>query len=386
MGRKSWLICLATLAAWLYAAAARAEVSPPEPSDAAIGQLVRQLGADTFRQRERAMRRLREIGVPAKAALLQGLRDADAEIRDRCRRVLVDVLEEDFQQRVDAFEADSAGQQQHHLPGWDRFRTLAGQSPEARELFVEMQRSESKLLESLAADPKSAGALLGFRCEDLQQRANQSLEQPGQLTLGSLAAMFFVASDPQLMVNDRVAGYLHSFSYQPAMQLGLRGGRKTEPLKRVVGSWVARTAGSSNAYPGLMLSMQYDLREGLEPALNLVRQPGSQAQFLQMALLVVGRFGDREHIAVIEPLLENRDGLFTQNQNGQAMKSEVRDVALAVLVHLSGQDLKEYGFDRIQRDPRTLFSISTIGYASESSRDKAIQKWKAWSAIHKADR
>jgi hypothetical protein len=136
-----------------------------------------------------------------------------------------------------------------------------------------------------------------------------------------------------------------------------------------------------------MLSMQYDLREGLEPAIDLVRQPGSQAQFLQMALLVIGRFGDRQHLSVLEPLLDNRDSLFTHNQNGQAIKSEVRDVTLAVLVHLSGQDLKDYGFERIQRDPRTLFNISSIGFSSSATRDKSLAKWKAWSADHqKPDR
>jgi hypothetical protein len=186
-----------------------------------------------------------------------------------------------------------------------------------------------------------------------------------------------------LTVNERIASYLQSFSYQPAMQLGLRGGSKGEPLRRILGAWVARTSGSTNAYTGLMLSMQYDLREGLEPALNLVRQPGSQPPFLQFALLVIGRFGDKEHIRLLEPLLENANTVFKQDLNGQSLRCEVRDVALAVLVHLSGQEPKDYGLSRVQPDAQMLFITSTIGFTTESGRAQAIKKWREWSASHK---
>src|SRR5919106_1745186 len=91
-------------------------------------QLVRELGSGSFRVRQRASRQLMELGVPAKDALIEGLKSSDAEIRDRCRRVLVGVLEEDYQARVDAFEADRQGRHEHHLPGWERFRTVAGQA------------------------------------------------------------------------------------------------------------------------------------------------------------------------------------------------------------------------------------------------------------------
>ena len=352
---------------------------PAEQAD----QLVRELGDASFRVRERATRQLIELGVPAKAALMQGLKSSDAEIRERCRRVLVGVLEEDYQARVDRFEADRQGAQEHDLPGWPRYRGLVGDSAAARELFVEMQRAESMLLESVTADAEAAAETLALRCEDLQQAVNRPFDDEGRpLSLGSIAAVFFVGSDSRVAVNDRVAAYLHNFSYQPALQTALGGGSKVEPLKRILGAWVARNTGSNNAYPSLMLAMQYDLREGLAPALNLVRQPGNQPQFLQFALLVIGKFGDKQHVPLLEPLLENSGPLFTQNASGQHLRCEVRDVALAVLLHLTGQDFKDYGLGRVQRNAQMLFNTSTLGFPTESARDAAMKKWKQWSSLH----
>jgi hypothetical protein len=342
---------------------------------------VEQLGADSFRARQRAEHELALIGVPAKSALLQGLKSEDAEVRDRCRRLLVAVLEQDYQARVDAFAADTQGRQDHHLPGWERYRVLAGETLGARQLFVEMQRSESKLLESAAADPDAGSEMLLSRCEDLQQAASRQLDADGQpLSLGSIAAAFFIGADPRVPINDRIASYLYNFSYQPALQTSMRGSSKLDSLKRILGAWVSRTANSNNAYPGMVLSIQYDLREGLEPATGLLKQTGGPPHFVQFAILVVGRFGSKEHLGLLEPLLNNSSPLITQNVGGQQLRCEVRDVALATLLHLTGQDFKLYGFDHLQRNAQTLFNTNSVGFATDEARAAALRKWKTWSA------
>ena len=299
--------------------------------------------------------------------------------------MLVGVLEEDYQARVDAFEIDRQGKQNQQLPGWERFRKVVGDGSDARVLFVEMQRAESKLLELSAMDPEAGSAMLGVRCEELQQAVNRPFDEEGKpLSVGSIAAVIFVASDMQVPMNDRMAAYLHTFSHQPNLQSALGGGNKTEPLKRLLGAWVLRGTTLNDAYPGLRLALAYNLREGLQPALKLIKQPAFQPQFMQVALLAIGKFGDRQHIATIEPMLANTSQLFTQSVSGQQIRCEVRDVALAVLVHLSGQNLKDYGLANVQKNSQMLFNTSSIGFPTESARDEALRKWKAWSAEHPA--
>lgn len=346
-------------------------------------QLVEQLGSDSFRYRQRAERELATIGLPAKNALMQGLASRDAEVKDRCRRLLVVVLEQDYQARVDAIAADTRGLVDHHLPGWERYRDLAGTSPGVRQLFVEMQRSESKLLESASADPDAASEMLLQRCEELQQSTGRQLDTDGRaLSLGSIAAAFFVGSDPGVPVNDRIASFLYNFSYQPVLQTGIRGRSQGEALKRILGAWVERTANSNHAYQGMVLSIQYDLREGLRPATGMLKQPGGPPHFLQFAIVVVGKFGAKEHLPLLEALLDNNAALVTQNVGGKQLSCEVRDVALATLVHLTNQDHKAYGFDHLQKNSQMLFNANTLGFPNPEARTEAIRKWKAWSAEH----
>jgi hypothetical protein len=64
---------------------------PPRPTPAEIGRLIRQLGSESFQEREAASRALELIGEPALGALAKAADNADAEIRGRAAR-LVEVL------------------------------------------------------------------------------------------------------------------------------------------------------------------------------------------------------------------------------------------------------------------------------------------------------
>lgn len=377
---NSAYILLIVVACSLLATAAAADAAQKQLQQQAV-HWVDQLGSDSFRSRQRAERELAQLGVPAKDALMQGLKSADAEVRDRCRRLLIVVLEQDYQARVDAFAADTQGRADHQLPGWSRFKALAGESLGARQLFVEMQRGESKLLECATVDPEAGSEMLLTRCDDMQQAASRQLDSDGRpLSLGSIAAAFFVGADSRVPINDRISAYLYNFSYQPALQTAMRGGPKVEALKRMLGAWVLRTASSNNSYPGMVLAIQYDLREGLDPAIGMLKQTGGPPHFVQFAILVVGRFGGKEHIPLLEGLLDNSTPLVTQNFGGQQLRCELRDVALATLIHLTQQDFKQYGFAHLERNPQTLFNTNSVGFATDEARSAALRKWKLWSA------
>src|SRR5271154_6495787 len=77
--------------------------SSGDDKSAIAAALVRQLGADSYQAREEASQRLLALGRTAKPALLDGLKIADPEIRNRCERLLVTVLEADFKARLQAF-------------------------------------------------------------------------------------------------------------------------------------------------------------------------------------------------------------------------------------------------------------------------------------------
>ncbi len=348
--------------------------------------LVRQLGDESFEARQRATLRLARLGLPAKAALLVGLKSDDAEVRTRCRRVLAIVLDLDLKSRIEAFAADRDGKQQHDLPGWERYQQLVGNSATTRELFVEMQRSESDLLEAQAAAPDQVGPLMQARCEQLQQRAfGGNHAQRGQISLGSVAALFFVSTHPDVTVSDQMISYLHTFSYQQSVQGAMRDAEQAVPIKKLIGAWIAKPSGSPNAYQNFMLALQFDLREGLAPALAMLRDGGAQPHIAQYALLLIGKFGSRADMAVVTPLLTDENLLGSLSINNKEVRTELRDVALAVAVHVTGQDLGAFGFEHLQKNPQMVFQPMTAGFSTPAKREAAFKKWNEWLAAQPKD-
>lgn len=398
---------VASLAAALLAATGGAEETDPSPAfkstaaqvtaakdtaaqdtaaqNAANGlsanELVEQLGSGSYRDRNRATQELARLGLEAKEALLRGLEDPDAEVRWRCQRVLGRVLELDFRARLKAFVADTQSQDAHGLAGWERFRQVVGSSRAARELFVEMHEAEAALLESSRAGPDATSLALEQRCTQMQQslQGRRANRQRGQLSLGTVATLFFLSSDRDVAISDQVANWLNRISYESAFQTAIRSGTRVELMRKLLGAWIGRATGSFIAYPSLILALNYDLPEGLEPATSLLKQGGVQPQIVQYAILVVGRFGNKEHLPDIEPLLQEAAICVTsQNKDQPQYNTEVRDVALAVLLQLTGQKFADYGFDRLEKNPKTLFNPASLGFADDDKRAKALEKWKAW--------
>ena len=131
-----------------------------------------------------------------------------------------------------------------------------------------------------------------------------------------------------------------------------------------------------------MLTMRYAMKDvGLEFARSLVGRKSHSISSLPYAVLTIGRFGGDSDLKSLEPLLSNSTVCHTWH-NGRlkdVLKIQIRDVVLATLVHMTGQDHKEYGFEYIRKYDTTLFHVYTCGFSEEAKRQAALEKWRTWS-------
>ena len=98
--------------------------------------------------------------------------DSNPEIRFRCQRLLPKANALDLRARMDTFLADTEGQFQHDLPGWNQFRTAVGAE---RRVFGIPVRTDRALAQ--AADAAFDGEETGIAgAEDL--RVLVGLERP----------------------------------------------------------------------------------------------------------------------------------------------------------------------------------------------------------------
>ena len=387
---RSWAFVLWVCVSGLCSALA-AQGQPaiaPEP-----GALVRQLGDESFRVRRRASQQLTTLGLRARDTLQRGLRHADPEIRRRCRWILQDVMQADYGRRLKAFIDDTEGKRQHDLPGWQRYHQTVGGDEAARELFAQMHMAEYGLLVSAAAGPQPAADALELRLRQVFSRlshfAGQQRKPP---SLGSTAALLFVASDPQSNLIRQPAGNqsLSSLVQQSDFRKALTGGKYVHGLRRLLGQWILAPSRPELLRHKLQLAVQHDVREGLDLALRAARDTkGLPGRVRVYAVVAIGRLGEKPYAAVLATFLNDKTECSRRTVNGKVTTIEVRDVALAWLIHATGQSHADYGlqraksdFDRMRKSRQYHVSVSNCGFETPAKRDEALKKWEAYVAGH----
>jgi hypothetical protein len=373
---------------WFSAGVLRAADEPPTLEK--MTRLVEQLGDDSFRTREQAYHELLKIGLPARQALVRGLRSPDLEIRLRARRLLRQVADEEFEGRLAAFIADVNGTREHNLPAWKRYRESIGNTRMARTLFVNMIREEMPLLQAFESGRK-LGQLFSERVKSLQPYSSINSSGPRVASSQSLATMLFLVAQPELTVDQITHQQMFSLLQYTGTQNMVKGSPYRDVLLGMLDAWV-RTLDKQlpNAYYPLMITLKYDMKEaGFDIAKKHLGNTTTSSSAQQYAIMSIARFGTAGDIDLLVPQLQNTAVCHTwsnpQIKKG-VIKTQVRDVALVMMLEMTRQNHQEYGFTLLQRNPTTVFHGYTCGFVDESQRDKALLMWNKWYNEYRENR
>jgi hypothetical protein len=344
-------------------------------------ELVELLGSVTFESRETASQELARRGDSIRSELEAALRHPDLEVRLRARKLLAAMSHSDMQRRLEAFIEDIEGKKEHDLPAWKEYSKLLGSDKANRKLFAEMVTNEIDILRIFETDKKQVAAMLPGRILAFENGLIPGLAQ--QAPTASIATMLFLASDESVPLSTTLGYQLHRFLSQSAARKAIEGDAHSPLVKKLLVSWIERGMSSSSlARNGLLLAELYKLNDtALSLARKMVGQKNAASYTLPYAVMTIGRFGSKEDVAPVKTLLTNKAVCHTWH-NGKFKKPiqiQVRDVALAILVHLTKQDHKEYGFDLLRPDPKGLYYVYTMGFPEDALREKALAKWQEWS-------
>jgi hypothetical protein len=384
------LVLIAIAPVWCTAArAGDPGASGADPAVAATAaaaesatRLVPQLGSEFFSVREATTNQLMQMGIEIKPVLVAARDDADPEIRVRARRVLASVVDADFQHRLALFAEDVNDAKHYELPGWSRFRKLVGADRAARNLFVEMQRAESGLMVAFEEGHDATARMLETRIRVAQAAFQGRFGPVGNLSLGNVAALLFVASDKDVKLSEDYASMLGNLPYHQSFQQPITSGAQAELLRKILGAWIARDASQNLSFQNLYLAMRFNLKEGLDPAVRLLQQPGVIPQVKSIALLTIARFGGKEHLRIVEPFLNGTELCTQIDVNGTRYMTQVRDVALFASLRLAEQEPKNFGFTRVPPNEQIFTQVANLGFKSASERDEAFKKWSDWRAAN----
>jgi len=360
-------------------------------SDAAA--LVERLGDDSFEVRRRADELLRDLGLKARPELTAGLSHEAPEVRRRCRWILENVLQADFAARLDAFAADAKGEHDHDLPGWRRFREEIGDDAAAREFYVQLLRRESGLLISADSSKVAAeqSALLRLR-QVYQQMTRRDHKQRKSPSMETVAALLFVVTDPNGKLPDELSdnAYLSSVVQQADFQKALGSGKFKPVCRKLLGRWILCPTGPRLIYNKLRLATQHRIPQGVPLALAALEKGKAFGGHVRAyAMAAVGQIGGKPYAGVLAEFLDDETECYRRTVNGESQVTEARDIALAWLVHLTGQSLEDYGmeqatkaFERLKKSPQSSISLHYLGFPDEEAREKALKRWDEWVKKH----
>jgi hypothetical protein len=367
-------------------AAPSGESAPPTADQ--IAAWIDQLGHSAYAVRQSAAEHLMAAGAVARDALSKESDSPDPETRAAARRIVALIDTSEANRRLAEFAADTDGHRGLTLPGWPEFGELVGQDESARALFVDMQRHEAPLL----ADVFGPGPHEGKSSwDDRLARLLNIRTMPGSQVfappLGSCATMVFLGAVPNSDVDDTRANYLFGLALRPPLREALQARHAPNTVRKLVVAWIVKCPNRSEPAlrDRLTLMTIYGLDEGLPLPQAIVRggpdylsiSPALRAS----AALAVGRFGSKDDIPILEPMLDDETVFAVPNgPQGTVGVVQVRDVALAVMIHLTGQEPKDYGFAHVRLNPQNLFEPISLSLDSNDDRISAIAKWRAWKA------
>jgi hypothetical protein len=407
------ILCGLALFAGLVPAA-----DPTAPADARgrAEELVRDLGSPAFAERDRATRELRKLGRFALPALSAARRDDNPEVRMRAALLIPVAEADDLRVRLEAFVNDPDDPAGAGLPGWAKFRQVAGDDKPARELFAEVIRNPvnrqlmnvvggtpADLVPPLAAvvgGPAAAGvdlpppaavgrAVVVRRLQLYGQYGPQSFSgssggrgpDVSEMAALLLAEGFTVEKlAPQTATQFYTIGVFESALGREAAD---GSGRFGPAVRRLAFRWLETRDAPASVDAAFRASQRLRLPTAVQARLaaRVCSFPGLSWLQRLAAIHALSQTRESEHLPA---LMRNFTDQSQLNRRGGVQDVlQLRDIALAAAVQITGQDPTDYGFAKgfgVMSGRYGEWGFAEDVGAVSAKRQEAFARWRAWEA------
>lgn len=345
--------------------------------------LVARLGSPSYRDRETASRKLIEIGFAAKDAVLAGQKSPDTEISERCTQLYPVIWQADLERRIKRFLDAADGSIPDDLPGAARWVQIAGDGKTSRDLYAAMVRAHHEPLSQVELHPE--------RLRDVYLEFIRGIHGHG-VSAGPTGRVGPAESDVLLFLFLGAAGdvrpvrqpgisssYYSQFLSATYLTGELAADPPNTPFRKLYAGWLAKERYSIAVRRGIDVAVQHQVHECASAILKIVADRGTLGSVRGTALSGFARIATKEDLPALAPLLEDEVQIAATTVNGERGTVQMRDVALAAAIHLTGQNPLDFGFER--RPPANISTVSYSYYAftSDEKRAAAHAKWKEWA-------
>ncbi|MFO0804220.1 MAG: hypothetical protein U0791_13995 [Gemmataceae bacterium] len=414
------------LAAWVFASGVAGAASP-DPKDLIIPpaevskarELVRMLSSDVFKEREQAQDALAKMGRLARPALLEALTsDPSPEVRTRALRLIPRAEAADLQARIDTFLADKDAKFQHDLPGWNLFKKEldpkdAGTEKALREIYVDAIKTPANmdLLNALSSTPEAAGRAIAERRMTLFVQQNPGAwgriapggsMTPKQPTLADIAILLLAEThtDSKYITRNQNFGITAAQFIQTQASMNAINNPDSSPqakaYRQVFIRWMDTRVSPDDLTQVYWMANNFrNVKEAGNLLRRIVTTEGVQPYAKAQCLIFLSQRGGPDELAIIRTQLKNDSSTGNRIQivqpNGKDpgvfLEAQIRDIALALLLHHEKQDHAKYGFGFQNGFTSAMIAQNYYGYGFKTDDDRkaAHKKFEEYEANKKKE-
>jgi len=368
----------------------RAEEKPPTSANNTTEELARanalivRLGDINYRSREAASRDLVKMGASARQALEVGLKSTDPEIASRCERLLPIALQFDMLNRITRFEKDKEGKEPVDLPFWALYQKNVGSDAVCRENYARLMRFAGVDLIDLEKNGEVLSEKYAERFLELntrQQYAAVRAKIGGSTSpeVDEISILFLLGCDPRTANNPKLLNMWPNFMYQGTFGSAITATNGPGlTLRKLFVSWSEQRTEPNIIAQCLQMMQQHKIPEGFSFAMKVVAKKDLPVYIRGQAIAVAGRNAKPIHQKNFLEILKD-ETVITQFNIGNNVNTTVqmRDVALAMLIHLDGLDVRKYEFPHLKMNPGIdIFQFHYLGFENDAKRTEVRKQWE----------
>jgi hypothetical protein len=271
------------------------------------------------------------------------------------------------------------------MPDWDRFLRITGTAEKALPVYLEMLQAEEKLFADRMFFASDLSDYLEERSKVLRAACDGQSEE--DFPVASAAALMLIGSDENVVLRRATSTNISESLQDARFGKLITDGYHAGILRAVTSEWLKRP-GIAIDRP-LLISMEHRLPVGREIAIRtLERKVFNQSS--AYSLLYLGLLQQTDALREVEKVMNDdtasrsiwplRGKAVSDLLSGREVKStysvQVRDVALAVAIHLRGRQPREFGM-QVSSSESQLFTLDSMGFNSDEDRNAAFSQYRA---------
>jgi hypothetical protein len=366
--------------------------------------LVKQLNAPRYADRERAEQALLKLGTVALPAIQRGMTSEHPEVVSRCRALGPKLRQAHLAAFMKQYFPDPMARADYDHPIWKHFKSIAGDTAGARQILANIlvNADWANALDEAEADPDRAGTLYAAALTDLANRAGANMrvtfrialwpgDQPEEIAFVMLLGAR-AKTDPDPLKPKPIAE-MQAFSngeermhHGRGLGLGIRGksiaadpkkldeslefnqpnrAEYAEAYSRIAGGWLEHR--NLDSLIGRILKEYPSMQPTLLPnARRAIANRASSDLCRASWLPVFRRYGNKDDIPLLKALFHSKEGMdwpnsrFGANPGNVINQAEVREVAVGTALFLKGKHPADHGFTGLKDGPRRLAATDEI--------------------------